>query len=384
MPTNAQRITALEKQVADHEARLAALEGTTPEPPPVPVTGGTYGGWAMRSLDNYRCGWGGITHVSQSFVAASSSPIVSVRCYLQGGSGYGAGNGGTYRVRILPDDGGKPNLSGAGPVVSGVSANGAGSSGNLPGKLVTFPGTVGLVKGQRYHIVWENEAGGNAPDYTSVNSIWNPAAGHRFTDVLQYRQHGAWITPATRVAVHEVTYADGTVQGQPYMELSYPTIPSKVGDVGGQRLVRQTFTSKGMAVIEAGVCAHKQAGSTSPLVVSLRDSSSPRGALLETASVPAAAFPDGAMDGNVLNGARSWGGAAIAATLPAGTYRLELSSTQSRFLLFPLRHGGRAGYGYTNQPWGGGQAQYSIDGGVTWLDFHGRDDDLPAYVEWEA
>jgi hypothetical protein len=363
--------------------------------PPVAL----FGGIAMQTLNNFRIGWGGITHGSQAFVAERSLVVTSIRIYGQGGSGYGAGTGGIYDCRIYPDDGsGQPNLN-ATPLasVSGVSGW-AGSSGNTPGKLITFAGGgTALVAGTVYHFVMIHT--GSTANYTSMNCIRNPSASppfqrwpnalhHRF----QYRQNGTWNVVAAHVLVHEVKYSDGWSHGNGYMEIGFQgTIPSIVGQIqaSSNRMVRQSFVMVGNAdALSAGVCLQKASGSTGALTLALRASGAGRGTLLDSFAIAASAVPTGSMDGLDYGSSKDWVGGEFPTT-PAvtngTTYRLEASTTgNSDFRIWPIRNGSRAGYGYSADMaglWPTGQVQYSTDGGANWSNFSGNDDDLPAWLE---
>jgi hypothetical protein len=92
-----------------------------------------------------------------------------------------------------------------------------------------------------------------------------------------------------------------------------------------------------------------------------------------------------------LGEAAAWGAGPFAASVALSgstLYRLEFSNASGQMQTWPIRHGGLAGYGYSNAidsgfpgalPW-----QHSEDGGSTWANGSGNDDQLQAVLEWVA
>lgn len=163
-----------------------------PPPPPAPalVTAGNYlftdseyqrlygpGKFVVDFIGNLRVG--DVTSVSRivshRFRATESSNVVGVKANWPAGSGYAAGNGGTIRVRIMPNDGTAnnfPDLSGTalstGTLVLGMS--GGAHSTNNQFTAVTLTPTSPLVSGTLYHVVYDNIAADPATNYFSVNN----------------------------------------------------------------------------------------------------------------------------------------------------------------------------------------------------------------------
>ena len=346
------------------------------------------GGIGARMLANTRIGYSGILHGSQAFRAERSLAVSTARMFWQGGGGYSAGDGGTYTASIFPDNGsGQPDLN-ATPLAQTTGITPGGTS---IGQLTTFVGGSVLTSGSLYHFVMENTHGDPTNNYSSMNSVYSPVAGfarwasaleHRF----QYRQSGAWNIRSGYVICHEITYSDGHGQGQGYMEMSYPTVPSAVAHVqaSGTRMVRQVFVpTANTSAIGAGIMVQKASGVTDALTIALRDDGAGRGTLLASFTVAAADIPTGPMSGSDLASTATWEGdvfSAPEALTAATTYRLEFSTSGAgEFMAWPLRQG--TAWSYTDDVlWPGGHAQYSTNDGSTWTNIDGSNDDLPAYV----
>lgn len=346
-----------------------------------------YGGIGGRYLANTTI-TGTITHGAQAFRAERSLAPTSVRMFWQGGSGYSAGDGGEYTVSIFPDNGsGQPDLA-ATPL---AQTTGITPGGTNVGLLVTFTGASALSAGTIYHIVAENTHSNPASNYSSMNclvgSSTNAPAHYRWTALehrFQYRYNSAWTIRTAYALVHELTYSDGHSQGHAYMEISYPTVPSAVAYVQGTNyMVRQEFvTTDALTAIGAGIMIQKATGTTDALTVALRDTGAGRGTLLDSDTVAAASVPDGTMSGSNLAATAAWVGVTLSQALSdATTYRLEFSTSGSgEYMAWPIRRG--TPWSYTTQVlWPTGQAEYSTDGGSTWTDIAGSNDDLPAYLE---
>jgi hypothetical protein len=372
----------------------------------VAVTG-LFGGIGMKSLSNARVG-DAFNAAAFSFRAQKSLAVNSVRCYFQGGNGYSEGNGGTYTFRIYPDNGsGAPN--------TGASHLGIASSltnfptpisnpNNQPGRVVAFSSTTPLVAGQLYWVVMEN-VGSISSDNTSINTIWNPGSNptpfYRWPVAGDWlfrlrTTGGSWQTQSGWACIAEFTYSDNSKFGNGYMEISYGSIPNRVGDIDApDRMVRQNFTpTANIDAISVGVTLQKLVGSTGQVTIALRNTGSGRGTLIDSFTLPASSWPDGTMSGSDVSSGSSqkvWAGGSFNSpvALVAGTqYRLEVSTEgNSRFHTYPIRSGQRAGYGYSSTLdcfWPGGQAQYSTNGGSLWSNFDGSDDDLQMYLEYSS
>lgn len=122
--------------------------------------------------------------VSHRFRATQSSNVTQVKTNWPPGVGYAAGNGGTVRARIMPDDGTAdhfPDMNGTalstGTLVLGMS--GGVHSSNTQYTAVTMTPASALVAGVLYHVVYDNTAADPATNYYSVNNDLTVAAnGH--------------------------------------------------------------------------------------------------------------------------------------------------------------------------------------------------------------
>lgn len=122
--------------------------------------------------------------VSHRFRATQSSNVTSVKTNWPPGVGYAAGNGGTVRARIMPDDGTAdhfPDMNGTalstGTLVLGMS--GGVHSSNTQFTSVTLTPASALVSGTLYHVVYDNTAADPAANYFSVNNDLTVVANGR-------------------------------------------------------------------------------------------------------------------------------------------------------------------------------------------------------------
>jgi len=113
--------------------------------------------------------------VSHRFRATESSNVTSIKANWPPGVGYAAGNGGTVRARIMPDDGTAnmfPNMDGTalstGTLVMGMS--GGVHSTNTQYTAVAMTPASPLVAGTLYHVVYDNTAASPAVNFFSVNN----------------------------------------------------------------------------------------------------------------------------------------------------------------------------------------------------------------------
>jgi len=110
---------------------------------------------------------------SGRFRATSAGDVTGVRVNFPAGPGYAAGNGGTCRARVYPDDGtGKPN-TGATAFATGTQVLGM-SGGNHSSitqfHTITMTPASPLVRGTLYHVVFDNTGATPASNWHSVNS----------------------------------------------------------------------------------------------------------------------------------------------------------------------------------------------------------------------
>jgi hypothetical protein len=165
-------------------------EPPTPSPDLVQVIAGGYqlddptyarlygpGKYVVDYIGNIRVGHIGGTDqiVSHRFRATASGNVTSVKTDWPPGSGYAAGNGGTCRARIMPDDGTEdhfPDMDGTalstGTLVMGMV--GGVHSTNTGYTPVPMTAASPLVAGTLYHVVYDNTAASPSTNFFSVNN----------------------------------------------------------------------------------------------------------------------------------------------------------------------------------------------------------------------
>jgi hypothetical protein len=196
------------------------------------------------------------------FRALHSSNITSIRPYLiAGAGGYGAGNGGTLRIRIFPDDGTanhRPDLN-ATPISSGsftfdMSGGVLNSSERFAQRTLT-PASA-AVAGEIYHVFFDNTAADPVNNFLSVDCAaseqdsgrpnrwlspwdWGIVYGTRGTPWTGSYDWTEWTnTPDDwyNVPVLQVNYANGSSQGHSNME------SGNIDEAAGEYLFRVTST----------------------------------------------------------------------------------------------------------------------------------------------
>jgi hypothetical protein len=355
----------------------AAIRGSSPvvtTPPPAPTqptpagSGATYGpAINADSLNNSVVGGSGNRRVSYRFRAGISSPLNWVRIYLQSGSGYSGGNGGSLEISVHADDGTSNHAPAAASLASVVIRPGNPiSMGNLP--KVSFGSPAGLTAGRLYHIVFRNVDSSPTSNYVSVNglytfgslSTWQPKYTNTDWANLIY-VNGSWssnrgsgagvITPILALG-----YASGRVDGVGYMEVW----PSSAQTISGSSAVRETFRVSGSSRHVAAVSIRlRRTSGSGGLGVRLETSA---GSVIDQGSIPASAITTGSNP--------AWATFKLAATrtLASGQgYNLVLTSPSgTSYSVFPIRKGST--YGFPSSTWfadGSGQ----ITTGSGWRSF---------------
>ncbi len=357
----------------------------TATPAPVATSGsGIYGaGINADTLANTEVGGtngGGVnTQVAFRFRAMTTSALTSVRFYVIGTvSGYAGGTGGTLNVSVQTDDGSASHVP-SGHVLASVSVPDAASLHGADA-LATFASPATLTAGQLYHIVFRNTDPAPSVNFISVNGTYVYGATlepqqPRFsdTDFALLMNQGTWAPRENFTPIVNLTYANGVVTGQGYMEMwihSYEPI-------SGAAQVRETFTlGSSRTVSQAAVRLRRSSGS-SPLTISLETAA---GTLVAQGTVPASSIPVSAPGGD--NGGAVWALVSFPAahTLPAGSYQLVLSTaSDTQYTIFPIRKGKDYGYGPQTY-FADGEAQYTSGSG--WTAFANRpgESDLQFYL----
>jgi hypothetical protein len=345
------------------------LESAPPRPPQVPAPTGIYGsGIAADDKDNMQLSGRRLAH---RFRASTSSGLVSVRVQQRGGPVYSAGTGGVVEVSLRPDDGSRRHRP-ADEVLASVTVR----PGNPEGHWTTyeawmFPEPVSLTAGELYHIVFENLDPAPEDNYVSVNElfVWesDPVDGRRqpalYDDyAVLYDQGEGWELEDLRTADMDLVYADGSHDGQGYID----NMCDRYGVISGpDQMVRERFTvSGGDRSVGAVSIRLKRTSGPDPLTIHLEHED---GTLIESHEVPAdlvATAEPACIDG----GGSTWVTVEYEAPVlleEGSTYDLRLTTDrQSQYTAEPIREGtieGLESYRFTD-----GEAERSTDGGATW------------------
>ncbi len=351
-------------EVKAGDRAIVSQAGTTPTPTPTPTPTSFYGTIGMDTKGNLEIGRGDGT-VAHRFRAGTSSELESVRwCQRWGPGGYSGGTGGTIKISVHNDG---PN-SLPGPEIDSVTyVPGDRPGGDSNFLAHSFPVRPRLVKGALYWITWRNIHAQPTENWMSINDAvhWEDQTPRQpmfsDTDSAVYSERGGPMHLEPKyTAIMDLTYADGTHDGQGYIE----SMRGMQAKVSGTETVRQRFTVSGAdrVVSECGIRIIRTAGSD-PLVVRLENGD---GSLLESFTIPAASIP---LDGGAVIGAPTgrWIANPLGTrTLIKGqTYNLRLTcAASSSYNVIPVREGWDSGdLGGTGNPTGFRSQQFR-DGGV--------------------
>ena len=292
-------------------------------PTPTTTATGRYGpGIGADSLANTQvggtdCGCSNMM-TSYRFRATTSARLTSVRIYLQDGSGYSGGNGGSLRISVQPDDGSSGHRPAATVLASTTIRPGNPISiGNLP--LVTFGSPAALTAGRLYHLVFRNVDASPRANFVSVNALWTQAAtnprqpGLADLDWGQLMNNGSgWRTRSTFTPIADLAYSNGVHAGMGYMEVWVRQPRS----ISGSSAVREVFTPRADRTVGAVSVRIARSGGSGTLTVRLKTAG---GTTLASGGIGAGAVGSG----------MTWVGASLTnrVTLRAGTtYQLVFSA----------------------------------------------------------
>jgi hypothetical protein len=281
-------------------------------------------------------------------------------------NGYGCGTGGTVQICLYGDDGTAEHLWAGAPLACVRDTD---LRNGVYLRPETFSTPPVLTSGVLYHLHWHNVDPTPAKNYTSVDNVfvWHvttprqPTASD--TDLAVYS--GGTLLPAYS-PIFQLNYADGSIQGQGYMEC-WVQAPA---DISGAAKVREQFTVSGSerTVSSVSVRVNRASGS-SPLTVTLATAA---GAVIEQGTIPATNFPLGALVGATSANQPVWGTYVFASphVLAVGQrYQLMLSAaSDTRYQSYGIVKGGM----YQFQPpsfFGDGYGQLSTDNGASWTGF---------------
>lgn len=324
---------------------------------------GYYGTLAMDGVSNLQVGATYEYACSLRFQAAYSGTVVGFSMYWIGlvdgepEEGYSGGTGGTVRITVERDDGGVPDGSAL------TSFDVVAAESGLP--YYEFDEPVPVTAGQVYHVAFRNVDPDPVTNFVSVNCA-------RVDEVTDYQSRpgppiaalftydgGEWEVAPLLTPVLDLTYGDGSHQGQGYMEVE----PGS--SISGDDMVRERFTVSAGSRIVTGVAVRiaKVSGSDS-LLVRLEDNS---GTLIDsvsisTSGVPVLPDPAGSAAGEWVSGSFS----APVLLTNGQTYRLRLSVAGTTDLWTRGIQQG-SGYGFTAATYfADGVFEVSSDGGSTW------------------
>jgi hypothetical protein len=359
-------------KVVSDDSTFSTISATpTAAPTPRPQTQYYGPGIEFDSLNNHQVAG---VDVDYRFRATTSGPLKSLMwynihstCYNPPSAGYSCGTGGIMHICIQTDDG-TSNHRTTGVNLACVD-NIAPLKSTFP--VEVFPSPAVLTKGQLYHIHWHNTDPDPLNNFVSVDAmfVWNPMVPRQPTildnDLAIFR--GA-VLQTRDTPIFQITYGDGTTQGQGYMEAWGGVSPL----ISGSSEVREQFTVSGpdRVVTHASFRLKRDSSSigTSPLMVTLKTGA---GATIEQGAIPYNVFPLGTTNDNSGN-QNAWGTYTFTAprTLVSGqSYQVVLSAaSDTKYRAPPIRRG--PSYGFSSATFfSDGYGQFSTDGGSNWVGF---------------
>jgi hypothetical protein len=334
--------------------------------------------------------------VSVRFRAQHTGQVDSVRMYWMPGDKptYAAGTGGIMRCELQTDDGTVNHLP-SGTVLASfqitVNRTGYNSANPIFGTLkngdcfvrLYFDSPATIQAGQLYHIVLSNPDPNPVANYWSIDCLWNhkplvpkqPAYSDTDLQILVHDgpNPGCGIDPPNSwgnvshapcaTPIYTLYWTDGTVQGQPYLQLGYPLGLSGYPIYGTTNKVRQKFKVSGASktVTTMNVEAYKT-GSPPDLMVKLQDSSGNTIAQGTIAASTVVADPSNPMWGKVTF--------SRPITLKVGsTYYVEVSApggdSNNCYYTWSAQNGYNYGFdgdGFVDGSKSGNYGYYMIDG----------------------
>jgi hypothetical protein len=328
--------------------------------------------WAADGLANTVIG-AGHNQGDYRFRSTHTGTLAAIHTYWQNGSGYGSGNGGTYRIDLETDDG-TSNHFASGKVLATTNEL-------HPNNLFvteTFSSPATITSGTLYHIVYTNIDSSPTVNYTSLDMIW-VAGGTKAPTPSQptvsdidwahlynsgsasspswHWRHGSNGDDGDYMPTLELVYGDGTITGTGYMEV---WIETSRKNVSGSNQARETFTVSGGDKVATtfSIRMRKDSGAD-PLTVTLKTAS---GTTIESGTIPAGSFS--------TTDAWATYTFASARTLANGnSYNIILSTPgSSSYSLFPIREG--ISYNFQAPTFfADGHAQLSTSSGSSWADW---------------
>ena len=316
--------------------------------------------------------------VAFRFKAQHTGSLSGIRVYIMGTgyTGYGAGNGGTWRVTLRHDSTANhtPAQTYMRYVVQSMATYGNGGTTHFP--LFTFDSPASVDSGTVYHIVFENIDADQANNYSSVNTfLMFPALSPQqpfaadadwSSLVSSDAPYTTWKNAATNTPIMSYYYSDGYSTGMGYLQTCRETPHS----ISGNAKLRETFTVTGKnRIVSSASVWLKHVSGTDALTLRLEKTD---GTLLEQGTIAAASIPTTT---NTLQADCSWATLIFKSnqTLIVGqSYNLVFSTASGSSYSTYLISDGSSIFGPTTC-FSDGRAQITADGN-TWSDLWSGDD----------
>jgi hypothetical protein len=325
----------------------------------------------MDSKNNYQVGWTNDQEVSHRFRASTTSTLVSVAVNQRGGPGYSGGNGGSMRVTVQTDNGGKPS----GTVLASLTITPGNPAGHWENQnAYAFASPPSLTKGQLYHIVFTNNSSSPTTNYISLNEAYTFIASvprqPAFSDdfAVLYERGSGWQVLPSDTPVMDLTYADGRHDGNAYFGL----IVDYYGLISGVQQVRERFTVSGHdRTISTATIRVKRISGEGPLTLRLEraDGSVLASGTAGSGLVPISPLPE-AVDENDWDEGSLAGGRWVTVSFGAPivlrtgrTYTLRVTADESsRYATIPLREQDATNPRWRSRAFRDGSAQRTSNG----------------------
>jgi hypothetical protein len=335
---------------------------------------------AADSLANTRIGGPYGTVLAYRFRSGWTGEIQALRFYVitnpDGRTGYSGGTGGTLRIALAPDAGGRRRV----PARRSLAAATLDPSSDDAWPLVRFRRPARVVAGRIYHVVFTNLDANPRRNYVSVNALLTQRHRDPAPDVPDDmavllsdspnggRKPGAWHSRSQRpgdryVPILEVVGGrTGQNLGIGYMEV-WVNNPKPIG--GGAKVRQLISPVAATAVSGAWLRVRRRGDATAPLELRLERAG---GGVLAAGTIPAR---------RVRRDAPGWVHVRFDQTVPLdGSEQLALvatASARSAYEAFAIRKGTEFGFD-RRTVFDGGYAQFTEGGSWTgWDQWGGRD-----------
>jgi hypothetical protein len=316
--------------------------------------------------------------VAFRFKAQHTGSLTGIRMYIMGTgyTGYGAGNGGTWRVTLRHDS--TANHTPAQTYMTFVEQSLAnyGNGGTTHFPLFTFNAPASVDSGTVYHIVYENIDPDQNNNWSSVNTFLmypvlapqQPFAAN--TDwssiVSSVAPYTAWSEAATNTPIMGYYYTDGYSAGMGY----FGAASEAPQPISGTSVMRESFTVTGNNRVVSSVSVWmKRVSGAGDLKIRLEKSD---GSLLVQGTVSATSIPTST---NQYQANCSWVTLTFTVnqTLTVGqSYNLVLSTASGTSYSAYVISDGTSIFGPTTC-FSDGRAQITSDG-TNWSNVYGGDD----------